>query len=142
MPQLVVKNVQTSLLCSHSTLLNSHAATKLLSDLTQNLGNWTGKKVQKSNRWAITTHSFHVTAIFGKICPTLLKHKITNHLGAQLQSIAKEHSTNSHPLDFIKNVWISRYKIAKRNLVPSNSALPTTILSIGFIRNVLISSHK
>jgi hypothetical protein len=92
MPQLVVKNVQTSLLRSQSTLLNTHAATMLLSDLTQNLGIWAGKKVQKSNRRAITAYSIHVTAIFGKICPTLSKHKITNYLGTQQQSYRKRYN--------------------------------------------------
>jgi len=38
------KNAQTSLLRNQITLLNAHAATKLLSDLTQNLGIWAGKK--------------------------------------------------------------------------------------------------
>jgi hypothetical protein len=59
MPQIVIKNVQTSLLRSQSTLLNAHAATMLLFDLIKIWASGQAKST-KSKKWEITAHSFQL----------------------------------------------------------------------------------
>jgi hypothetical protein len=138
MPQIVIKNVQTSLLRSQSTLLNAHAATMLLFDLIKI---WASGQAKKHEIKEVGNYSsfLSVTAIFGKICPNQLKHKITNHLGVHQQSICKEHSTN-----FIKKCVDQQVQNSTDKLgAQQHIALPTTILSLGYIRkSVHINRHK